>query len=358
MTAAVSSSTVAAYVAPAAIVASSSDTDAATPSHPSSVATAAPPAPSQPNLAPGTVAALVAQQASDSNSGPATSTAASDASDASSSGAGSADNHVQIPPAVLDNMKAFQTTSPTAYTAQIQQYAATINDSKASDGDRFNAWTTLTGMLTSGTVYQAGNVADLQTALDATQTSGYAKGVMQLENQFHTTNVIDVDVARGKGQAAVQGMVDALNSYSDADQQKIFVLMGLNQQYSDVATLKADDQNIANIYASTGQLTKATMQLQVFGKVAPSLSTQATTTTAAASTTALSQAMASLTDPNASETAADVALTLLKNSAAAQAAAAKTNSAPADAKSTASSNGASASAADQNALTPSGAVIP
>ena len=252
MTAAVGSTPASPYVAPPAAVPSLPSGDSAAAA--SSSAAAPLPAGSAP-LSDGTVAALVAQQASD-----ASSSASSSASTSSSASASTAD-HAQIPQAVLDNMKAFQTTSATAYTDQINQYASTINDAKASDQDRLNAWTALTGMLTSGTVYQAGNVADLQTAMDATQTSGYAKSLIQLENHFASVNTTAVSVAKAKGEAGAQGMVDALNSFSDADQQKIFVLMGLNQTYSDVATLKADDQNIADIYAKTGQLTKATMQL-------------------------------------------------------------------------------------------------
>lgn len=158
-------------------------------------------------------------------------------------------------------MKAFETTSPTAYTDRVNQYAGTINDAKASDQDRLNAWTTLSGMLSSGTIYKAGNVADLQTALDATQTSGYAQSLMQLQNQFHAANVSNADADRAKGVYGPQPLLDTLNSYSQADQQKIFVLMGLNQSYSDLDSMKADYQQVADIYASTGVLTKGTRQI-------------------------------------------------------------------------------------------------
>lgn len=179
------------------------------------------------------------------------------AADASSAAPPPTDpKQVQIPASVLANMKAFETTSPTAYTDQIGQYASTINDAKASDADRLNAWTSLSGMLTSGTVYKAGNVADLQTALNATQTSAYAKGLMQLQNEFHTANVINADSARSQGNYGPQPLLDTLNSYSASDQQKIFVLMGLNQSYSDLDSMKSSYQQVADTYASNGQLTK------------------------------------------------------------------------------------------------------
>jgi hypothetical protein len=158
-------------------------------------------------------------------------------------------------------MKDFETTSPTAYTDQIGQYVNTINDAKASDPDKLSAWATLSGMLSSGAIYKAGNVADLQAALNATQTSGYARSLMQLQNQFHSANVSNADNDRAKGVFGPQPLLDTLNSYSAADQQKLFVLMGLNQSYSDLSNMKADYQQVADIYASTGVLTKATRQM-------------------------------------------------------------------------------------------------
>jgi hypothetical protein len=212
--------------------------------------------------------------------------------------------HVQIPPAVLANMAAFETTSPTAYTGQVNQYVDTINDAKASDQDRLDAWTALGRMLTSGTIYQAGNVADLQTALDAEQTSPYAQSLMQLQDQFNTTQVNNLAAARAKGGSGAQSLLDSINSYSAADQQKIFVLFGLNLNYSDLNTMKADYQQVADTYAVTGQLTKATMQLPA-SSVAAASASDATATASTALPTAASIASGS-----------DVALTLLQNGAA------------------------------------------
>jgi hypothetical protein len=246
---------VAAYVAPPPNVsgASSSADSAQTDTNTPAASSAAPLPSGSAVLSDDTVAALVAQQAAETASPDSAAAPATD--DASSA------DHVQIPATVLANMKAFETTSPTAYTDQIAQYADTINDAKASDQDRLNAWTTLSGLLTDGKVYKAGNLDDFQKALDATQTSGYAKSLLQMQDQFHARNVMAVDTAKARGQAGTQGMMDALDSYSDADQQKLFVLMGMNQTYSDLATMKADYQNISDIYAKTGQLTKATLQL-------------------------------------------------------------------------------------------------
>jgi hypothetical protein len=222
--------------------------------------------------------------------------------------------HVQLPASMLAAIKPFETTSPTAYSDQIGQYATTINDANASDQDRLDAWTSLTGMLTSGTIAKAGNVADLQTAVDATQVSGYAKSLLQLEDQFHSVNVRYADRDRNNGQAGAQGTVDALNSFSDSDQQKLFVLMGLNQTYSDVATMKADYQNVSDIYASTGQLTKATMQLSAKSTDGTSSAPSAAAAPQESPITASGAETASAAAGSA--TASDVALTLLQNGAA------------------------------------------
>ncbi|MEI9891490.1 MAG: hypothetical protein WDN45_14100 [Caulobacteraceae bacterium] len=236
----VSSSSAAALVSPASSEPDAPDAETSTQTTPASPSASTPPG-GAPVLSDDAMAALVAQQAADGSS------SAAPAPDP---------DQVQIPPAVLANMKAFQTTAPTAYTDQISQLAATINDAKAADQDRLNAWTTLNGLLYSGTIYKAGNLADFQTALNAVQTSGHAKSLMQMQDQFHTANVINADAGRAKGVYGPQPLLDTLNSYSPADQQKLFILMGLNQSYSDLASMKSAYQQVADTYAASAAQAK------------------------------------------------------------------------------------------------------
>ena len=175
---------------------------------------------------------------------------------------------VQIPPAVLSNMSAFATTAPTSYTDQVNQLSSVLaDDSKASDDDKLQAWQTLSGLLTSGSVYRAGNVTDLQNALDATESTSFAKSLIDVANRYQDKSLPQARANAGKPDFnPAQAQLDVFASFSAGDQKKLFVALGLGQTYTDLGAFKADyakraADTASQIAAANGQAGTDTVSL-------------------------------------------------------------------------------------------------
>jgi hypothetical protein len=129
--------------------------------------------------------------------------------------------------------------------------------------------------------------------------------------------------------------------------QQILVWAGGASQYGSLDAFKSA---LAG-YASANAAAAGSEAASATGKGASDQASDGSTTSSAADD-AMAQAVKSLLDPNPTQTTADVALTLLKNGAAAQAVA-KTNHDAADAKSNGPSADSPAPTANQNAVSPS-----
>jgi hypothetical protein len=278
MAAAVASSAAATYVAPIAAVSDPTETLSQDSPPPAGAATtsAAASVPASPTLSAGMVAALLAQQSADQ------ATAATAAANAPGPA-----TQVTIPQAVLDNMQAFATTSPTPYTDQIGADAATLADSsKASDTDKAQAWVSLTKLLSTGAVYKAGNVSDLQAALDATETTAYAKHAEAVSDQMNAMEwrMATPSITAGTATNAGQNQLTALNQFSPADQQILLATMsggGFGGSYASVGAWKAALQQQSAAYDAQGS-TGSTQSTDAGGATAGS--SPASTSAAAAST--------------------------------------------------------------------------
>lgn len=187
----------------------------------------------QPKTAP--VAQGSTQSASAQTSAPidtvTVSASATDASNsaASASTAAPADAAVQytLPASVIANMQAFATTEPTQYTDQINTSAAILADgSTASDDDKLKAWIGLMQLTTSGAIYQAGNIADLQKAYTAANGT-YEKHVADVELQYNQieNRLAAPGEAAGQSVNGYQNQLSALNSFSDSDQKILLATM-------------------------------------------------------------------------------------------------------------------------------------
>jgi hypothetical protein len=124
-------------------------------------------------------------------------------------------------------MQVFATTDPTQYTDQINASAAILADgSTASDNDKLKAWIGLTQLLTSGSIYNAGNIADLQKAYSAANGT-YEKHVADVELQYNQIETKLAAPAEAAGQSVngYQNQLTALNSFSDSDQQILLATM-------------------------------------------------------------------------------------------------------------------------------------
>lgn len=285
MTSAVASSTAAIYVAPLADIAASSDVGPVsdTSSSKNTASTpAAQPASSTQLLAPDTVTAVVAQQASNTSQS------------ASASAAASAD-----------------TSTPFSKNqAQFEQLISVINDTtgKYSQNDQMNALDALTGL-----VANSGLIGMDKTSEDAFNQAYGSSPIAQLRDQLANQANASIEAAwngaspTGRGAAAAAAELNFYSGLSEDNQQVYFNLTVNHRQLDGSKTYASADQWISTDYAAIAANPSATATTAQSNTSSPGVSA---TNTASAT----SPKLAALATPTTSSSSG-IALQLLNEAA-------------------------------------------